>query len=334
MSFIQATSPLLYCNGQDAQGACTQWPTEAIGSQLPHDVAYFGLIYKNNSYVYQFEFPRAEQKDLTQYYAQLKKKPVTSLEGKLTLVPLINVNGLTQLNDQAIGRPGDSGSFADYKTAVTQQVTDFYDKKIKIIQDSLTNAITAATANNTAQQSLAYQQGKPRPTELVNQPVAVIPAGKSVSLSTAQSQSSLKASNSLTNAQVDALQKQKAAALKRVADLFTTMSGHINQLYYDSATKTVVYKVTAKDAFIGAEAGQYISYPAVNKEGSFVFDPTGVPTGAVISGVDMQAIQAQLGGLVVAQDEPLKLTAPKMISDAEVNLPLYVMPQSAVTTPK
>lgn len=329
MSFIQATSPLLYCNGQDAQGACTQWPTEAIGSQLPHDVAYFGLIYKNNSYVYQFEFPRAEQKDLTQYYAQLKKKPVTSLEGKLTLVPLINVNGLTQLNDQVIGRPGDSGSFADYKTAVTQQVTDFYDKKIKIIQDSLTNAITAATANNTAQQSLAYQQGKPRPTELVNQPVAVIPAGKSVSLSTAQSQSSLKASNSLTNAQVDALQKQKTQTLQEVAQLFTVMSANINKLYYDTSTKTVVYKVTGNDALIGAQPGDYISYPSTTQEGGFVFDAAGVPTGAVIGGADMQAIQAQLGGLVVAQDEPLKLVAPKMVGNTEITIPNYVMPQAA-----
>ncbi len=331
MSFVQAISPLLYCNGQDMQGACTQWPTQAVGSQLPHDVAYFGFIYKNTSYVYQFQFPQTEQPDLVkQYYMPLKKMPVTSSQGVLTLVPFLNVNGLTQLNDQVIGRPGSTGSFADYKTTITAQVTDFYDKKIKIIQDSLTNSMTAATANNTAQQNLAYQQGKPRPTELLGQPVAVIPAGKSVSLSTAQSQSSLKSSNSLVNTQVAALQEQKAAGLKRVADLFTTMSGHINQLYYDSVTKTVVYKVTAKDAFIGAEAGQYISYPAVNKEGSFVFDATGVPTGAVISGADMQAIQGQLGGLVVAQDEPLRLTAPKMISDAEINLPLYVMPQSAV----
>lgn len=330
MSFIQATSPLLYCNGQDVQGTCTQWPTESIGSQLPHDVAYFGLIYKNNSYVYQFEFPRSEQKDLTQYYTQLKKKPVVSLEGTLTLVPFININGLSQLSDQVIGRPGNSGSFADYKTMVNQQVTDFYDKKIKIIQDSLTNAINAATANNAAQQNLAYQQGKPRPTELSEQPVAVIPAGKSVSLSTAQSQNSLKASNSLTNTQIAALQTQKTQTLKSIADLFVTMSANINKLYYDTSTKTVVYKVIGGDAFIGAQAGDYISYPSTTQEGGFVFDAAGVPTGAVIGGADMQAIQAQLGGLVVAQDEPLKMTVPKMVGDAQITIPKYVMPQTAV----
>jgi hypothetical protein len=342
MSFIQATSPLLYCNGQDTQGACTQWPSEAVGSQLPHDVAYFGLIYKNNSYVYQFEFPRAEQKDLTQYYEQLNKKPVTSTQGALTLIPFLNVKGLTQLNDQVIGRPGSTGSFADYKTAVTQTVTDSYNQKTETIQNSLTKSIEAATANNTAQQNLAHEEGKPRPKELSGQPVAVIPAGKSFAMSPDELKNYLTPSNKLVNTQVAALQEQKAADLKRVADLFTTMSANINELYYDASTKTVVYKVKDTDALIGAQAGDYISYPQLDqldkkdekvvvikpgKEGGFVFDATtGVPTGAVISGTDMQFLQKQLGGLVVAPGEQLKLTVPTMVGDTQITLPKYVMP--------